>query len=531
LEGRCLARVAFDKNLPADYWSRRYSYSGEGDLLQVEDSTLGKTSYQHDAAHRLEKAILPDGTEQPYTYDPGDNLIQAPGFSAFYQGNKIQVANNEHFEFDHRDHLCKRHGPNGTVTYRHDSLDQLVEIQGPGLQWTAEYDCLGRRVQKTVNGKVWKYYWDTDRLAAEVFPDGKLRVYVYPDARSIIPLLFVDYESMEATPSSGKRFYVHCNHLGTPEWILDDAGKTVWRARINPYDVEVEKNRPDFYQPLRSPGHFYDEETGLRYNRFRYYCPALKRYLESDPAGIEGGLNLYAYTSNPLREVDLRGLATPDVCSVCGRNQCTCEGKPVEEGNSPADKPISAREKLEQHRKAAKERERVRILDEAVKKADANGARNKLSNDEQAWLDSDPENARLAIDPEGSGTYRIDEAQAAQAAANSGQIPPPPRRALGKVNEHESGADIVDGDGISWDHKSSEMGASNILRGCVFEGADLTKAIFSDVRLWNCSGMPAKTDKLKLYDTDFSPFDSRENINSEGGAEELLSYLQNKETL
>jgi RHS repeat-associated protein len=64
----------------------------------------------------------------------------------------------------------------------------------------------------------------------------------------------------------------------------------------------------DFHQPLRFPGHYFDAETGLHCNRFRYYSPELGRYLESDPDGILGGLNLYAYTANPLREVDVRGL-------------------------------------------------------------------------------------------------------------------------------------------------------------------------------------------------------------------------------
>ena len=66
----------------------------------------------------------------------------------------------------------------------------------------------------------------------------------------------------------------------------------------------------DFHQPLRFPGHYHDAATGLHYNRFRYYSPELGRYLESDPVGVAGGLNLYGYCcdSNPLRDVDLRGL-------------------------------------------------------------------------------------------------------------------------------------------------------------------------------------------------------------------------------
>ena len=180
-------------------------------------------------------------------------------------------------------------------------------IEGPGLSYKAVHDGLGRRTQKTVNGKTWHYYWDSDRLAAEVFPDGRLRVYVYPDAFALVPMLFLDYDSVDANPASGKRYHLHTDHLGCPELVLDDAGKTVWRARIDPYGTAHVDIGADFHQPLRWPGHYFDAETGLHDNRFRTYSPELGRYLQCDPSGTEGGINLYAYTENPLRAVDLRG--------------------------------------------------------------------------------------------------------------------------------------------------------------------------------------------------------------------------------
>jgi len=63
------------------------------------------------------------------------------------------------------------------------------------LSYRAVHDGLGRRTRKTVNGQTWQYYWDTDRLAAEVFPDGHLRVYVYPDAFALVPILFLEYRA------------------------------------------------------------------------------------------------------------------------------------------------------------------------------------------------------------------------------------------------------------------------------------------------------------------------------------------------
>ena len=91
--------------------------------------------------------------------------------------------------------------------------------------------------------------------------------------------------------------------------VEDARGSTVWHARIDPYGLAHVDTATTFDMPLRFPGHYFDIETGLHYNRFRYYDPVLGRFLQSDPSGVKSGVNLYAYSSNPLVEVDLDGLA------------------------------------------------------------------------------------------------------------------------------------------------------------------------------------------------------------------------------
>ena len=281
LAGQCLLKAAEGGRLSKG-WARRFEYSGEGNLLRRDDTIRATVTFNHDDAHRLSNVCFQGGATQEYVYDRTGNLLRAPGLSAKMQaGNRLLDANGDRFTYDDRDHVASREGRAGKVTYTYDARDLLIGIEGPGLSHQAVHDGLGRRVHKTVNGRTWHYYWDTDRLAAEIFPDGRLRVYVYPDTFALVPLLFLDYDSVDADPATGKRYHVYTDHLGCPELVLDDAGHTAWRARIDPYGTAHVDVGQAFHQPLRWPGHYFDEETGLHDNRFRTYSPELGRYLQS----------------------------------------------------------------------------------------------------------------------------------------------------------------------------------------------------------------------------------------------------------
>ncbi|MCI4567064.1 RHS repeat-associated core domain-containing protein [Lysobacter sp. CFH 32150] len=108
--------------------------------------------------------------------------------------------------------------------------------------------------------------------------------------------------------------YVHTDALGTPQRATDKLGTVVWQASYDPFGAAVIDDDPDgdsVHQALnlRFPGQYYDAETGLHYNYFRDYDARLGRYLEADPIGLQGGLNLYAYADgNPVATVDPQGL-------------------------------------------------------------------------------------------------------------------------------------------------------------------------------------------------------------------------------
>jgi RHS repeat-associated protein len=103
--------------------------------------------------------------------------------------------------------------------------------------------------------------------------------------------------------------------LNTPRLIADAAGTAVWRwDQQEPFGVNVPDENPSglgaFEFPMRFPGQYANRETNLNYNYFRDYDPALGRYVESDPIGLQAGLNTYLYVSgNPLGLVDPKGLS------------------------------------------------------------------------------------------------------------------------------------------------------------------------------------------------------------------------------
>jgi RHS repeat-associated protein len=307
--GRSLAKIVFGANRPA--WSRQYRYSPAGDLISVDDTSAGPATYSYDAAHRLAR-VESAGGEHAFGYDPAGNLLYGKGLSGVVvRHNQLTAANGSTYQYDGRGQVARRQDPSGVTEFRYNSADLLVGVQGPSGDWEASYDSFGRRISKKGNNGVTRFYWDRERLAAEIGPDCRLRVYVYYDADARSPFLFVEYESAGADPASGQRYFVFTNQVGCPVRVKDESGATVWRAAIDPYGAAAIHPDSVIELNLRYPGHYFDPETGLHSNRWRYYSPELGRYIQPDPIGIDGGANVYAYAARPLIEVDLDGLACP----------------------------------------------------------------------------------------------------------------------------------------------------------------------------------------------------------------------------
>jgi RHS repeat-associated protein len=166
------------------------------------------------------------------------------------------------------------------------------------------YNRFGERIKKVVysNSKkptVTYYLYDGHSLTAEANESGKITAqYLY-------------YKNQPFTKLEGKKIYaLHTDNLGTPRAATDNKGNTVWAAEYSPFGKANITNQ-QITLNLRFPGQYEDAETGKYYNYLRTYDPDTGRYVTSDPIGLAGGNNLYAYVGgNPLNKSDPLGLYT-----------------------------------------------------------------------------------------------------------------------------------------------------------------------------------------------------------------------------
>ncbi len=128
-----------------------------------------------------------------------------------------------------------------------------------------------------------------------------------------------------------KTYFVHPDHLGTPQVITDAQQDVVWKAVYDPFG-QATVTTETITNNLRFPGQYYDEETGLHYNGARYYDPEIGRFISSDPTGLEDGVNIYGYVAaNPIRYFDPDGQAAQAaiLCFIPGIGQVSCAAAAV----------------------------------------------------------------------------------------------------------------------------------------------------------------------------------------------------------
>jgi len=120
----------------------------------------------------------------------------------------------------------------------------------------------------------------------------------------------VDISSVEQnTGSEPALYFVHSDHLTTPQVITNQSQSVVWVVDYEPFGKAKLGLLNSINLDSRFPGQYFDRETNLYYNYFRDYDPSIGRYIESDPIGLAGGINTYAYVEgNPVNLIDPEGL-------------------------------------------------------------------------------------------------------------------------------------------------------------------------------------------------------------------------------
>ena len=215
--------------------------------------------------------------------------------------NLLREYAGTHYEYDERGNQIRR-WHNGQQSQLHwDLFDRLVQFNDMRLSVDYVYDALGRRLSKSSYARHRKRseagsQWNHNEQARKQ-PIRLLAQPTYEGAYDIDedPLWI---HKPKALPLDALAWY-HCDHLGTPQELTDHNGHVAWTAQYKAWGEVTEQRsdwarQKDLTNPIRFQGQYHDHETGLHYNRHRYYDPQVGRFISKDPISYAGGLNLYA---------------------------------------------------------------------------------------------------------------------------------------------------------------------------------------------------------------------------------------------
>ena len=292
-----------------------YAYDDAFRITGITDNVTSANSYTYgfDDLDRLTSAIK-TGTTRGWTYDDNGNRLSETGaspstYSISSSDNRVSAisgAVSRTYGYDpagntltylsmtatynHRGRMATMHNGTATASFTYNALGELVKRAGgtPGTvhyvygeagHLLGEYDATGALIQETI--------WLDDTPVATLRPGTPVGV-----------------------------FYVHTDHLNTPRKVTrpsDNQARWTWEG--DPFGTELPNEDPAslgaFAYNLRFPGQLYEAHTGLNYNYFRDYDAVTGRYIQSDPIGLDGGMNTYGYAhQNPLSYFDSYGLAS-----------------------------------------------------------------------------------------------------------------------------------------------------------------------------------------------------------------------------
>jgi RHS repeat-associated protein len=303
--GRCLGQAVIETG-DVELSRRRYVYDDAGRLVGIDDSLRGTRRFIFDLADRLvavERRGDAAGDER-YAYDQAGSLSRS-GEAWTFDADRLMQRPGCGYAYDACGNRIEQRDSSGSTRYRYDARGRLLEVELPtGQRIEYAYDALGRRVRRRFGEVETLFLWNGDNLVAERHSDGRRRLYVYHrGSRHLVGWIDTDASTMRS-------YFVHNDHLGRPQEVTDEAGALAWAADYDAFGKVRRLLVGAVEQPFRSAGQYADAETGLYYNRHRYFDPEAARYLTEDPLGLDAGLNPYAYCPNPIVQTDPLGTCT-----------------------------------------------------------------------------------------------------------------------------------------------------------------------------------------------------------------------------
>ena len=293
-----------------------YSYDSAFRITGITDAdhSAFSQSYGYDALDRLTSATGASLNET-WTYDANGNR-QTQGGAAASTYN-LAPASNRLSSISGGLTRTYTYAPSGQttgyggLTFTYMDSGRLSSVSNGSATTTYVLNALGQRVKKSGTSVTLFVYDESGHLLGEYDGSGNL-------IEETVWMGYVPVATLRPNGTGISVYYIHTDHLNTPRRISRSSDNViVWRWDSEPFGTAAANQDPDgdgiaFVYNMRMPGQYFDAETGLNYNYQRDYDPGTGRYLESDPIGLEGGINTYAYVGgNPLSYSDPTGLAPP----------------------------------------------------------------------------------------------------------------------------------------------------------------------------------------------------------------------------